>query len=163
MLTRLVISYSDGYIDWHITTEQVANRTGQWYFGVVSIKGVENVSSVINDKGTCKDSGLAKDLLDTNFHTKQYNITFYTGGGYAFETENGADVWEAKGMAVINQTKLVTAFVTNHLTSFATGFLPVPNKIDFQFVFAHATFEDNMTIFVSVHNNRSKTLKSTLK
>ena len=34
------------------------------------------------------------------------------------------------------------------MTSFATGFRPQANTIDFQFVFAFPSFEDNMTIFV---------------
>lgn len=37
---------------------------------------------------------------------------------------------------------------TNHLTSFATGFFPEVNTIDFDFVFAHASFEDNLTIYL---------------
>ena len=86
-------------------------------------------------------------MLDTNFNTATYELVLYTGGGYALNPKN--DVWEAKGMAVINTTRLVTAFTSNHLTSFATGFLPEVNSIDFNFIFAHASFEDNMTIFVS--------------
>ena len=50
--------------------------------------------------------------------------------------------------SVLNTSKLVTAFESNHLTSFATGFRPQTNTIDFQFVFAFPSFEDNMTIFV---------------
>lgn len=36
---------------------------------------------------------------------------------------------------------------SDHLTSFATGFVPEVNTIDFDFVFAHASFEDNLTIY----------------
>ena len=32
--------------------------------------------------------------------------------------------------------------------SFASGFFPIPNTIDFQFVFAAASFEDNLTIYM---------------
>ena len=39
---------------------------------------------------------------------------------------------------------------TSHLTSFGTGFFALPNTIDFKFIFAKASFEDNLTIYVAV-------------
>ena len=92
------IHYSDGYIDWFIPTEKIANRTGSWYFGVVSIKGSDNVSAAIDDSGDCKDSGLTNDLLDKDFKTVNYTLIFYTSGGYSFNTTDEVDVWEARGM-----------------------------------------------------------------
>lgn len=88
----------DGLIDWFIPTEKISNRTGSWYFGVVSIKGSDNVSSVIDDTGDCKGSGLKNDLLDKDFKTVNYTLVFYTSGGYSFNTSDGVDVWEARGM-----------------------------------------------------------------
>lgn len=141
---------TDGRIDWHISSNLVRNRTGSWYFGVVAIKtpSGKNVSEIIMDETKCKDSKLSKDLLDWDFGMKYYTMVAYGAGGYAFNLET--DTWESIGMGVLNTTKLVTAFTTNHLTGFATGFLPQPNTIDFNFVFAHASFQDNMTIFILV-------------
>ena len=90
--------HSDGYIDWFIPTEKIANRTGSWYFGVVSIKGSDNVSAAIDDSGDCKASGLTNDLLDKDFKTVNYTLIFYTSGGYSFNTTDEVDVWEARGM-----------------------------------------------------------------
>lgn len=38
----------------------------------------------------------------------------------------------------------------SHLTSFASGFFLTPNSIDFDLVFADASFTDNMTIYFTV-------------
>ena len=95
---RILVVVIDGLIDWFIPTEKISNRTGSWYFGVVSIKGSDNVSSVIDDTGDCKGSGLKNDLLDKDFKTVNYTLVFYTSGGYSFNTSDGVDVWEARGM-----------------------------------------------------------------
>lgn len=39
---------------------------------------------------------------------------------------------------------------THHLTAFAAGFFVVPNPIDFDYIFAKASFEDNITIYMTV-------------
>ena len=59
-----------------------------------------------------------------------------------------SESWEGLGIGLINTTRLVTAAKTNHLTSFATGFFPEPNKIDFDFIFADVSVQDNLTIFL---------------
>ena len=47
-----------------------------------------------------------------------------------------------------NTTKTLSGCGTDHLTSFGSGFFPEPNTIDFDFIFAHASFEDNLTIYL---------------
>ena len=47
-----------------------------------------------------------------------------------------------------NTTKLTTACGTNHCTAFGSAWFPEVNTIDFEFIFAHASFEDNMTIYL---------------
>lgn len=44
--------------------------------------------------------------------------------------------------------RVFTGAGTNHLTSFATGFAPHPNTINFKFIFAMASFKDNMTTYM---------------
>ena len=41
-----------------------------------------------------------------------------------------------------------TSFETNHLTSFASGYLSESNSIDFTLIFAAPSFQDNITIFL---------------
>lgn len=42
----------------------------------------------------------------------------------------------------------MTACGTNHCTSFGSAFFPEVNTIDFEFIFAHASFENNLTIYL---------------
>ena len=39
---------------------------------------------------------------------------------------------------------------TNHLSSFGSAWFPEVNTIDFDFVFAHTSFDDNMTVYLLV-------------
>ena len=39
---------------------------------------------------------------------------------------------------------------TSHLTAFGTGFFTIPNTVDFNYIFAAASFEDNLTIYLTV-------------
>ena len=41
-----------------------------------------------------------------------------------------------------------TSFETNHLTSFASGYLSESNSIDFTLIFAAPSVQDNITIFL---------------
>ena len=42
----------------------------------------------------------------------------------------------------------MTACGSNHCTAFGSAFFPEVNTIDFEFIFTHASFEDNMTIYL---------------
>ena len=96
---------------------------------------------------TCEDSGIMDLELDNTFGNMSfYNMRMYTAGLYYFDI--ATESWEGLGIKVKNTSQLTTAGGTNHLTSFATGFFPEPNTIDFAFVFSRASFSDNLTIFI---------------
>jgi hypothetical protein len=67
---------------------------------------------------------------------------------YFFDTTNTA--WDGTGITIYNSSKTLTAAGANHLTSFVTGFMPQPNTVDFDFIFAAPSFSDNMTIFMLI-------------
>ena len=139
-------------LDWYLGTAEVGNGTGSWYFGVtyIDIPENDNLTNHITDMENCENSGIMDLTLDDTFGdpnpTKSYRFRIYTAGMYYFDV--ASESWEGTGMAVLNTTQLMTSGVTNHLTSFATGFFPEPNQIDFDFVFSHADFSDNLTIFI---------------
>ena len=146
-----MFSFKDGYIDWYIDDSIIRNRTGSWYFGVISITGdnnSNNVSEIIDESKDCAENKITKDKLDTDFHTGNYTFIAYTGGSYFFNESR--DEWEGIGIDTLNTTKEITSFTSNHLTSFGTGFKPQFSAIDFKFIFSHASFTDNMTIFVRI-------------
>lgn len=140
-----MIALIDGFVDWFISDTQVGSRVGSWFFAVVGLKA--EALGTVKDRKPCNESGLSKDHLDWDFGTKSYTFAGYTSGSYYLSR---AGEWEAKGLRMLNTSKLATAFTSTHLSSFATGFMAMPNSIDFQFVFAAASFSDNITIFVSL-------------
>ncbi len=129
------IERTDGdFLDWAISTDLVNNRTGDWFFGVASIDTNKNVTDVIKDMETCENSGVMDAKFGKDFNTSTYDMRLYTSGMYYFDVT--MEEWEGLGIASLNSSKLESCSVTNHLTSFATGFLPTPNQIDFEFIFA---------------------------
>ena len=129
----------DGHLDWFLGNDFVASRTGKWFLAIASTK-----KTLEEDERDCTQ--LSVDQLSWDFNTPNYHLQIYIGGGYYFD-EN-SDNWDGTGTGVINSTYTVTAIRTNHLSSFASGFLPEPNVIDFEFVFANASFQDNLTLFL---------------
>lgn len=118
------------------------------FFGVWSLKAGLDLNATVPDMGRCEDAKLTPDILDSDFGTPTYTFQAYTGGCYFFNKTT--EIWESGGLTTYNSTKLVTGCGTNHCTSFGSAFFPQTNLIDFNFVFAHASFEDNMTIYIFV-------------
>ena len=58
--------------------------------------------------------------------------------------------WIADGMSVDSSTYGQTICRSSHLTGFGGGFHVEPTTIDFNFVFAKASFADNMTIYMTI-------------
>lgn len=60
-------------------------------------------------------------------------------------------LYSSYGMEVLESSNTThTQCITSHLTQFAGGWITVPNNIDFTDVFAHASFLDNLTIYMTV-------------
>ncbi|XP_059084074.1 uncharacterized protein LOC131881274 [Tigriopus californicus] len=141
-----VTNKDEGFIDWFIPAESINNRTGKWYFGVASVADVKgNLTELFADQ-TCNDLNIGKDWLQDDFNTTTYTLQTYTSGCYYFNTS--IEVWESIGVTVYNASKLESGCGTNHLSSYGSGWFPEVNTIDFEFVFAHASFEDNLTIYM---------------
>ena len=136
---------SGNYLDWFLPVDFIANRAGGWYMAVGAVS--DETLATIKDEHNCANNtdALKEENLLWEFDTGYYEFVSFTSGCYYLGKE---DVWRADGMGVINVTSDLSACHTNHLTSFATGFFPEVNTIDFDFVFAHASFEDNLTIYL---------------
>ena len=61
--------------DWFVGNEMVANKTGDWYFGVVVLNNPDHPSVL---SGSC--SGLSKSDLSDSFGFKSYDLRIFTGG-----------------------------------------------------------------------------------
>ncbi len=97
-------------------------------------------------------TNITLDNLDTqnkiNFSFPIFSRLILSGCYYA---DPLTGLYSSFGMEVLETTNLsFTQCTTNHLTQFAAGFITLPNGIDFNYVFAHASFSDNVTIYATV-------------
>lgn len=93
------------------------------------------------------------DLITTNL--KEFNFTgnlstrIILYGCYYINKETG--FYSSYGMKVLDSTNTTHAHCeSNHLTQFAGGWLTVPSGIDFNDVWANASFLQNITIYMTV-------------
>uniref|UniRef100_A0A5K3EGP3 GPS domain-containing protein n=2 Tax=Mesocestoides corti TaxID=53468 RepID=A0A5K3EGP3_MESCO len=64
--------------------------------------------------------------------------------------EKDSAKWDTKGCLVDRQTTAQAAVcVCNHLTTFAAGWIVVPNTVDFNYIFRNIQFEKNATLYVT--------------
>ncbi len=76
-------------------------------------------------------------------------IRFYASGCYYLDTATG--LWSSEGVDVLEETNSsMTVCAATHLTDFAGGFIILPPTIDFAYAFANASFDKNMTIYLTV-------------
>ena len=133
------------YLSQFFTAEFVANRTGAWFLGMMAFDG--SVPTDLIDGENCSVNQIdAGKLNKKSFLTDHYTTRIYASGCYFFNKTT--DMWEASGISVVNSSKIVTSCHTNHLSQYGSGFIQEVNTIDFEFVFAEASFEDNMTIYM---------------
>lgn len=84
----------------------------------------------------------------TNF-TSDFMIRAYTSGCYYYDSNIGK--WLADGMEIYENTDLSKSHCSsNHLTLFASGLVLVPQEINFQHIFADASFTRNPCVYITV-------------
>ena len=121
------------------------NRTGKWFFGIFAVNDDDLLTS-ISQRSNCAGGIAQKSALSEDFRITHYTLRIYSVACYYYNKRS--EIWEGRGMTIVNTTNVKTACLTDHLTSFATGFVPEVNSIDFEFVFASASFQDNVTIYI---------------
>jgi polycystin 1L2 len=89
---------------------------------------------------------IPRDII-TKF-SNSYGLRTWTSGCYYYNEVTKA--WVADGMEIRQTQYGATYCRANHLTSFGTGFFVVPNEINFDYIFANASFQDNLTIYIVV-------------
>ncbi|CAF1290182.1 unnamed protein product, partial [Adineta ricciae] len=77
-----------------------------------------------------------------------YELRLYTSGCYYLDSNNQ---WQSDGLIVgsLTNTNETECFST-HLTTFAAGFLVLPSPIHWNYVFLHANFNRNKTIYITM-------------
>ena len=81
--------------------------------------------------------------------TSDFMIRAYSSGCYYYDQSTGK--WSSDGMEIYADTNLKQTHCSSyHLTSFAGGLVVVPSAINFQYVFANASFSQNPLIYSTV-------------
>jgi hypothetical protein len=80
--------------------------------------------------------------------TSNYELRIYTSGCYYLDKNNN---WQSDGLKVGSLTNhYQTQCFSTHLTTFASGFIVLPNPINWNYVFANADFMKNKTVYLTV-------------
>ena len=81
--------------------------------------------------------------------TQNFYTRIYLSGCYFINTET--NTWQADGMEILVDSNIThTHCYTSHLTSFAGGFIVLPDAINFDSVWANASFLQNPVIYSTV-------------
>ncbi|CAF1500386.1 unnamed protein product, partial [Adineta steineri] len=88
-------------------------------------------------------------IADEKFNfTSDYELRIYTSGCYYLDDDN---IWKSDGLTVGPLTNhYETECLSSHLTTFAGGFIVLPEPINWNYVFANADFMKNKTIYLTV-------------
>lgn len=124
-------------------------------FGIKELDSNEFSHYCLNSTNNSKTSNnnvkldfMSKNLNEVNF-TANLSTRVILSGCYYINKETG--LYSSYGMEVLESTNTTYTFcVSNHLTQFAGGWLTVPSGINFNDVWANASFLQNITIYMTV-------------
>jgi hypothetical protein len=95
-----------------------------------------------------KQNSLPLIQTQVNF-TSDFLVRAYTSGCYYYDVNTGK--WQSDGMEIYEDSDLTkTHCSSNHLTAFAGGLVVLPQTINFQHVFANASFTKNPFIYLTI-------------
>ena len=81
--------------------------------------------------------------------TSNFWLRTFASGCYYMDT--ATNDWSSYGMEILEDSNLThTHCISSHLTTFAGGFIVLPNAIDFNNVWANASFLQNPIIYSTV-------------
>jgi hypothetical protein len=119
------------------------------YMGI-AIRELESGSIDCQNKNSTTNEMLINLFSQKNYtFTSDYWLRIYTAGCYYSDPITFE--WSSYGMEILSDTSITqTHCQSNHLTTFAGGFIVLPPAIDFNKAFANASFLDNPVIYSTV-------------
>ena len=91
----------------------------------------------------------SNSISSKNGFTNNFWMRIFAAGCYYMDTNT--NMWTSYGMEILSDTNLThTHCITNHLTTFAGGFIVLPPALDFNYVWANASFLQNPVIYSTV-------------
>ncbi|CAF0973552.1 unnamed protein product, partial [Brachionus calyciflorus] len=135
------------YFNFFLNTSQVNGHRGFAGYGLRQLTKLE-IDSYCSNLTSLKEPPFMP-LNETILFQNDFSIRVYTSGCYYFDKYTGK--WRSDGMEILADTNFTSAHCqSNHLTSFAGGFIVLPSKINFNYVFANAGFLENPVIYSTV-------------
>jgi len=81
--------------------------------------------------------------------TYSISVRVFLSGCYYINKTTG--LYSSYGVEVLSTTNTTyTQCISNHLTEFASGWIVIPNEINFNYVWSNGSFTQNMTIYITV-------------
>ncbi|GFO38753.1 polycystic kidney disease 1-related protein, partial [Plakobranchus ocellatus] len=127
-----------------LSNEDLGDFTGKLYVGIRELNSTEYDMDISRGCAsvTRYDNG-------TNYFQGNFELRQYVSQCLAL-SDSQAD-WSTQGCRVGRETEpSATTCYCTHLTTFAGGWVVVPNTIDWSYVFANADFLSNPTIYITV-------------
>jgi hypothetical protein len=120
------------------------------YIGISLIElNSSQLNSCQNKTKYLNDLLSSSTISNTNGFTSNFWLRIFTAGCYYTDPQTNA--WSSYGMEILTDTNLThTHCQSNHLTTFAGGFIVLPPSIDFNYVWANASFLQNPVVYSTV-------------
>jgi hypothetical protein len=148
-----VTLFNESFYLFFLNSSQVNGYKGFVGYGIRELTPSEIntycIPSVNNtNKLNLKSAPLLATTNKINF-TNDFYLLSYTSGCYYYDSASGK--WTSYGMEVVFDTNIhETHCLSTHLTSFAGGLVVLPSAINFEYVWANASFLQNPIIYSTV-------------
>ena len=142
--------YNKTYYELFSNMSNTLNFTGDISIGLKQLNLKESEYFCLNDSFNNSDLNYVINNIDKDYN-KISNISsrVLLSGCYYIDKNTGT--YSSFGMEILESSNLThIKCLSNHLTQFASGLIVVPNEIDFDSVFANASFENNLSIYLTV-------------
>ncbi|XP_055877058.1 uncharacterized protein LOC106077240 isoform X2 [Biomphalaria glabrata] len=127
-----------------ISDLDIGNFTGHLYVGIRELNVTEFNMDISSGCASLPRYENGSDYFRGEFKLRQY-VT------QCLAISDDASDWSTEGCWVGKETNVIqTVCYCTHLTTFAGGWVVVPNTIDWDYVFSHADFLSNPTIYITV-------------
>jgi hypothetical protein len=132
-----------------MNSKEVNNRKGLVGLGMRELADTEMSQYCPNSKPLTPPNIPSSISNSSKSLTTNFNYLSFTSGCYYMDLSTGK--WSSDGVEVQSDTSILyTHCKTNHLTTFAGGWVVLPSAINFDYVFTNASFEKNKTIYLTV-------------
>ncbi|CAF1286286.1 unnamed protein product [Adineta ricciae] len=133
---------NDSYYIYFLDNQQTANHQSV-IFGLREMNSFELITFCSN-----RSNNTLPVPTDPFVFSSNYNLRTYVSGCYYLDSKNN---WQSDGLIVGSRTNHnETECYSNHLTTFAGGFLVLPAPINWDYSFSNTDFLRNKTVYVAI-------------